>query len=296
MGRDIRSYCISKWSANKEDVRVKYFWENYYEFRKNLSEEMGLCVDRLLEEFNYYSQSVVNKDFVSLHWKLISTYKIDIDYTVFAVLKSQKGTYNSSYEYIGEYKNLNKVSKNNVFPDISDCFGRVYWPFVKNVVFIDDFCGSGKTFIDYLLSILEFVKGKTIYYVVIHSMGEAEKRINHFAKDNNLKVNLVAEHMSNAAFSEIEDLQGKKELFIEESKLLGIRDSEILGFSNSESLVAFHENTPNNTLGVFMKDTEKNTALFPRKIDSRPVFMEMKAKRERKKTNNYVCRSRSRNG
>lgn len=92
-----------------------------------------------------------------------------------------------------------------------------------------------------------------------------------------------------------EELSENKEVFKKESRELGIKEHEILGFQETEALVAFYENTPNNTLGIFIKDTSKNKALFPRKIDHRPSFMDMKNRRERKKDNNYVCKSKARN-
>lgn len=41
---------------------------------------------------------------------------------------------------------------------------------IKNIVFIDDFCGTGKTFKDYIESVGKIVQGKHIYYLVIHIM------------------------------------------------------------------------------------------------------------------------------
>jgi len=42
-------------------------------------------------------------------------------------------------------------------------------------------------------------------------------------------------------------------------------DNLILGYEDVSSLVAFHYNTPNNTLGLFWQDLMDFTALFPRK-------------------------------
>lgn len=293
---EVKAVCIKKWGGESSDNRIKYFLDNFSAFSSNFSGKMEECIVALLKEFDYYSQQSVNREFVDLHNRIVEDYKLDLEYTIFAVLESQRGTYNSSYEYISEYKNLNSISKNNIYPNLLRCIESDNWEYVSDVVFIDDFCGSGKTFMDYLLSIKEYIIDKNIYYVVVHTMIEAEIKIKSFADENNLRITIVSNHRKNPAFMLSEELREEKDMFKNRSMELEIKEYEILGYEETEALVAFYENTPNNTLGIFVKDTKKNKALFPRKIDHRPSFMDMKKRRERKKDNNYVCKSKGRNG
>ena len=293
MEEDIRAYCISKWEASSSDERIKQFTNNYPAFMENKSPEMKKCIELLLKEFEYYSHNIVNDELFCLHNDLLRKYHLDIDVSLFAVLQSQRSTYNSSYEYLGEYKAINSLSKYNVVPELSSWFNKEYWGNVENIVFVDDFCGSGKTFIDYIESIKEHIRDKNIYYVVIHMMSAAKDRINDYAKSNNIDVTVVTYHITDAAFSINDELEASRDLFKEESSDLGIKSSEIFGFDNTESLVAFHENSPNNTLGLFIKDTSENVALFPREIDKKPSLMTIKNKKKKKQESNYVCKSKS---
>jgi hypothetical protein len=80
---------------------------------------------------------------------------------------------------------------------------------------------------------------------------------------------------------------------METSKLLNIPEKEIFGFEMSESLMAFYNNTPNNTLGIFRYDTEKYKSIFPRKNDKRPLWQRMKEEKEIRKKQNYNAVVRS---
>lgn len=191
---EIKTICIKKWSGESTDERIKYFLENFSTFASSFSGKMDECVEALLKEFDYYSQRSINKEFVDLHNKIVDDYKVDLEYTVFAVLESQRGSYNSSYEYITEYRHLNSIPKHNIYPNLTRCIESDYWEYVSDVIFIDDFCGSGKTFMDYILSIKDDIIDKNIYYVVVHMMNEAEANIKLFAEENNMKITVVSNH------------------------------------------------------------------------------------------------------
>ena len=58
---------------------------------------------------------------------------VNFDNSVFTILKSQRCTMNSSYEYLFEYKNLNQISKYSIVPDINDCIEKEY---IQNIVIL----------------------------------------------------------------------------------------------------------------------------------------------------------------
>ena len=67
----------------------------------------------------------------------------------------------------------------------------------------------------------------------------------------------------------------------------------MLGYKNTEALVAFYNNTPNNTLPIFWTDVEDNKALFPRNDDEKPSWKMMKRDKELRSESNYLRKSRN---
>lgn len=89
----------------------------------------------------------------------------------------------------------------------------------------------------------------------------------------------------------------KRKCFKEESQKLDLyKDNDIFGFLGVESLVSFFNDTPNNTLGVFWKNTSKNKALFPRNIEEKPAWMKFKENKKQRNTSNYSREKAKYNG
>ena len=64
---------------------------------------------------------------------------------------------------------------------------------------------------------------------------------------------------------------------------LSINKDFILGFEEVESLVAFHYNTPNNTLGLFWQDLSDFVALFPRHKRKKTLLKNLQQDAKRRK-------------
>ena len=287
MTDEIIEFCIAKWqTTSEEDERIKYFIENKDNFYRGFTVEMKQCIDSFLKGFDYYSHRTINREYKNLHNNLLEVQNVDIDYSVFTILKSQDKSYNSSYSYTNEYKNINGISSESIYPELSDCFDEEWWDNVDNVIFIDDFCGSGKTFTDYLEMVKLNISHKKIFYVVVHMMEKGLEHINYYAELNNLDITVICNHYSEPAFASKSN-EKYKEDFEKLSRDRQIANKHIMGFDNTQALVAFPENTPNNTLGLFRFDTEKNTSLFPRKKERKPAF-KMKDKRIQRGKNNYA--------
>ena len=69
---------------------------------------------------------------------------------------------------------------------------------------------------------------------------------------------------------------------------LQIPKEEALGYRKGQALVAFYNNTPNNTLLFIRYDTEQYRSLFPRKNESIPTWMKMKRDRLSRGKTNYA--------
>lgn len=292
MTDEIIEFCTKKWEVDSEDPRIKFFIEKKEKFYDGFSDDMKECIDSLLKEFDYYSHRSINREYSDLHKKLESEQDFDIGFSIFTFLKSQDKSYNSSYGFTEEYRTVNDISRKNIIPDLRDCFENSWWIDIQSIVFVDDFCGSGKTFSDYIDTVKQFVKDKHIFYIVVHAMEQGVENIEEYAKKNDLHITILTNHYAKPAFCD-ENFRKYKEPFISLSKKRKIANNHIMGFYDSQALVAFCENTPNNTLGIFRYKTKKNEAIFPRVNDQSPAFL-MKERRIQKGIDNYANDRRSR--
>ena len=282
----ILSLCITRW--NDSDEKIEAFKKKLPQYLEQLSPQMREILSKLLEYFDYYSHQIVNGYLRQLHTEVMSCENVELGNSVFCVLKSQRGTINSSYEYLIEYRHLNGISKYSIVPDLHDLTSE-YLDNIENMILIDDFCGSGKTFIDYLETNKEIFSGKHVIYIVIHMMKEALEWIQEYAIENQMNIDVISSKNGEKAFSITDDLKAKRECFKVEAQKLGLRkDTDIYGYSCTESLVAFFNDTPNNTLGIFWKNTDKNDALFPRNQEEKPAWMKLKENRKHRMESNYV--------
>lgn len=292
MSDEIIEFCKKKWEAEEDDPRVKYFIDNKADFYKDLTGKMKDLIDSFLKDFDYYSHKSVNIEYKQLHYHLLKAYGIDICNSIITVLKSQDNTYNSSYYTVGEYMIINNISEDLVYPDIRDCFDILLWEVAENVIFIDDFCGTGDTFCDYVNIIKSDLGNKKVFYIVVHAMQQGIDRIKEFCDINSINIQVICNHISEPVFCN-NDYKSYKAEFERMSKERNIYKKYIFGYKHSEALVAFYRNTPNNTLGIFWYDSDKNKSIFPRK-NNKSVPRLMKEKRKQKEASNYVCSQKSR--
>ncbi len=281
----IKTSCLERWQ--NQDDRTKYFEEHLSNSIEHMSSEMQELFLEFLSRFDYYSHRNTNSYLTELHSIIMETEGVDTGNSIFSVLKSQKKNLNSSYEYLLEYKLMNDLSKYSCIPELTD-LEEEDLENISNIVLIDDFCGSGKTFIDFVDEYKEIIRNRRIIYAVIHCMEKAWDAIREYADKEKLDIQVISIHQEKAAFEQNEKLCDKREVFSQESAKLDLKkDTEVYGFDLTEALVAFYNDTPNNTLGVFWKDTEHNIAVFPRAKNQKPGWMKMAERKRRQKQQNY---------
>jgi hypothetical protein len=173
-----------------------------------------------------------------------------------------------------------------VFPNFTHVISNL--EYIENIVFVDDCCGSGKTIIDFLSNYKEELKNKKIFYLVIHVMKAALDKITSFSENTGMQISILYGVCTDKAFKRCENIAEKKTEFVQESVKLGIPKADVLGFKNTEALMAFYNDTPNNTLGVFWKNGMGYTPLFPRENDDVPGWQKLKKEKEQRNRNNYM--------
>ncbi|ATV06805.1 hypothetical protein CS401_08820 [Fusobacterium vincentii] len=287
--KELMNHCIEKWNNGMEsDKRIKEVEKYFEEWFSNIPEKYKSMVEILIKNLEYYPRRIVNKYLEDLHKELLEKGNISDENTIYVFIKTKSGVGNSSNDYWTEYKNINELNREICYEDMS-LINDEQWKYIENIVFIDDFCGTGKTFINEIKKFKERYNGKKIFYIVIVTAKKGLEKINIYSKDNNLLINLLPKFTQEKIFEQnlFDNNESAKQLLIRLSEEFKIPKFERLGYDKSESLVAFYNNTPNNTIGLMRYDTDIYKSLFPRKNDKKPLWKTMKKDEKERKMTNY---------
>lgn len=292
--QDIKEICKNKWTAGFEiDERTKAALDKFDIWISKIPDEYKELSLILIQNLEYYPQKLTNKLLIELHSRLKELPTISDDNTIYTYIKSKDGKTNSSNEYWTMYRIFNNLNCEICYENINaitDC----QWNYVENIVFIDDFSGTGQSFIKELQKSEERYYGKNIYFIMICIMEDAIEKIKDYSQKKNINIFLIYYYMQKKTFTRnlFNDNMNAKDLLLNLTVYLKIPKQESpLGFNESESLVAFHNNTPNNTLPVIRYDTEEYTSLFPRRHDRKPSWQRMRSEKKLRKNANYNNKS-----
>ena len=293
MDKDILAFketCLKRWTqSTKLDKRLNAFNDNFIQWFGQIPEKYKEIVLVLLRHLEYFPRKKVNEYLEELHTRLLDNKNVTDENTVYAFIKSEDGKTNSSNDYWTEYKRINELNKNICFENL-DAITCEQWPYIDNIVFIDDFSGSGGSLIKELKKKIDIYKGKNIYLITIGMMKQGKAELERFAEEKDINIFFLTICSYRKAFESHffdKDDDARSKIYAM-SKSFIIPSNNILGFKDSQSLIAFHNNTPNNTLGFIWNDTDQYNSLFPRRNDPKPNWQNMKKdKRNRKATNYY---------
>lgn len=281
--------CLQKWSEGTDlDERLVSFSENFEEWISQIPSECQPLVLTLVDNLEYYSHKTTNRWLSELHRQLLEKSDISNENTIFAFIRSKYGKTNSSNDYWTEYKFINSINKNICIADL-DSLEEEDWEHIDNIVFIDDFSGSGKSFIDELKKAPKRYENKNVYFITINIMNTAIDQIERYAQEAHVNIITISAFKQEKAFKRglFEDDEAAKKCIEGMSAKFKIPSHEAMGFKNTQALVAFYNNTPNNTIGFIRYDTDEYKSIFPRKDDDQPVWMKMKKQRMARKQTNY---------
>jgi len=291
---EIKIQCLKKWSSGLDlDPRLSNFNNSFDKWLCQIPEKNRDMILPLIENMEYYSHEITNSWLKELHIKLMKNDNVTDDNTIYVFIKSKDGASNSSNDYWTEYKLINQINKNICIEDMK-ALSLKQFSYIDNIVFIDDFSGSGKSFIDELKKERDRYIGKNIYFITINIMKKAMDAIKKFETDNNLNIILLSAFEHNKAFERdlFADNDSAKQELENLSREFKIPDDEILGYKKSEALVAFYNNTPNNTLGFIRYDTDAYKSIFPRRNDPKPSWKCLKKNKDKRKIMNYNVKAK----
>lgn len=281
---------IKKWKGDFEvDEKLEEVNANFEDWFAQIPETYKQIVRVLLEGFDYYSRKSTNKWLQQLHADLVSHQNVTDENTIYAFIKSRDGKSNSSNDYWTEYKAINEVNAEICYENMG-AIKDEQWGFIDNIVFVDDFSGTGKSFIDELKKYPERYKNKNVYFIAIDIMFSALDEIQKYASEAQINITLLVAIKQSKAFerSLFDDEETAKMQIVKMSEEFGIPPCDHLGFRETQALVAFYNNTPNNTLGFIRYDTPDGyKSLFPRRNDKKPSWQTMKNSSKNRDKANY---------
>ncbi len=288
----IVSACMDRWDAN--DSRTDYFMEHFDEWISQIPDDIYEIVLHLLDRFEYYSQKSLNSSLYELGQMLDSQEAFDDEAAVYTHIPSKKGIENSSIDCLYSYKGLHSIEKYKMAIDF-ETYMEKYGKSIDNIVIVDDFCGSGSSLETFIKNYGEQLRGKMIYYLVTYAMDEAIQRLHDIVAEYSVTLHILYIHHGTRALDDMgisDNPEEARRLISAFSRSVGIPKSRCLGTYKTEALVAFCDNTPNNTIGIFHYNTEKYFSLFPRRKEGhrktkRPVPSAMKEEKKKRNIQNY---------
>ena len=287
---DIKKSCLKKWCNGEArlDERLEFFSKEFESWLQQIPESNQTTVITLIEHLEYHSHRTTNTCLKNLHSELVKYTNITDDNTIYVFIKSEDGISNSSNDYWTEYKLINNLNKNICIENMESIAPEA-WLYIQNFVFIDDFCGSGKSFINELKKDPERYKNKNVFFITIHAMMQAFDSVRLYCSKAGINIILLSAFTQDKAFEQnyFEDNALAKNEVMNMSKILNIPKSARMGYDDSQSLVAFYNNTPNNTLGFIRYDTENYKSIFPRRKDHIPQWQVMTKRSHRRSMANY---------
>lgn len=160
----IKELCLEKWRNGEAelDERLEAFEKDFETWYQQIPENYQSTVITLIKHLEYYPHRTTNSWLKILHNRLLENSDITSEDTIYAFLKSKDGKTNSSNDYWTEYKAMNSLNKNACIENM-DILDPEDWEYIKNIVFIDDFSGTGDTFINELEKIQSVIRER-IYF------------------------------------------------------------------------------------------------------------------------------------
>lgn len=274
---------VEEWSSEEYDERIAEAIDVYDEWKAEMSESQKVQVGKLIKEFHYYTSKRINNILAILHNEAVERFGISTKDTVISVVRKKDGKLGSSSEYWLRYKYACGMS--SIFYDSLDDIQDNDWKNILKVVFVDDCSGTGETFIKFLKRQKKDLRDKLILLITIEMMKTAQIAIEDYAKKNMLNVQMINYSQQEKALSTFSELEVNS--FVELSDSKNIPENYIKGFNTTEALMAFYNNTPNNTLGIFWCPTEHNTPIFRRQFPEEAGWKRCKEEKHNRREQQY---------
>lgn len=285
---DIFLDCIDKWAKKEFDNRLEEAIDRFEEWERDFDNDEGNIVSDLLRRFSYYSKKEIQDIIKDLSDNSIEQFGISNQDSVISVVRKIDGKFNSSYEYWMLHRMESGLSKKIYFDSI-DGIDDTFWENIRNVVYVDDCSGTGEQFVEFLKRQKKSLLNKHVILIVIEIMKEAKDYIFDYATQNSINLDIIFYAEKDKAFKKSKNVE--RDLFVKLSEKRDINKSYIMGFKQAEALMAFYNNSPNDTLGIFWILSEKNKPIFEREIEEEPGWKQISKGKNRRRKQQYEAKA-----
>jgi len=298
----------------KNDLEKKYFnkiksynktiWDNKASKQKvdkwlgNFDQSERIEALHLLTEFIYFNKKLVDTLLISIYRDLFK-YKV-----IEKIRKDNNNTLDSSF-IESEYKKIKKCTRFLSLGEDSESGSHLLYPFrqlnklktsnglntkdenIENIIFIDDFCGSGHQAIKYSQENIKSLRAKcpkaNIFYFMMVGTKQGRANIKEKTQFDDVDFVLeldetykcfginsrifknIPETIKKGKIEKISRKYGKplvKSILIRETPdilpwdLKVYAENRMHGYNNGQLLIGFFHNTPDNTLPIFWYNEE----------------------------------------
>lgn len=279
---------IKKWYDDREGLVFEHRIDQWLlQFEKDEQEFLLECLKRysFFRAAEYkYGQKFLYSKLVSLlpNWKDKSF--------IFKIYKNEASYSDKFFNDFWFTNNIKYECKQNI-EEFEECYDQL-----ENIIFIDDFIGSGNTIIKYLSCIFEkynILKKKKIVLLAMYLTNSAELALKNFAMDRSVDLTILYYKKGDKFFKEGryysgQQLKDKIAIYEKICNSASISEKFRYGYENSQSLFTICDNTPNNTLAIFWESNKNYDSLMKRYNEGKSPLQKMidekkKNKESRKK-------------
>ncbi len=277
----------SRWGGMKLREEFEIRIDNWLKLFDEKDHPMLLS---LLSNFYYYSENKIKTKTKELYEKFKSEFSEFCEDIIYTKIIKEYGTSYSDIVFNAFW--LENNLKDDSEPNFLDLIKEAELESIPRVVaVVDDYSGSGQTFIkniNKILSANHAASSTHFAFLVLHITEEAIREINKFSVDTGVKITVVFLDRTDKTFNDdylYKSAEAKmlKKQYGDLYKKHYKNQDFIFGFQEIESLVAFQYNTPNNTLGLFWQDMLGFSALFPRHRKKRTTLMKLQSDVKKRK-------------
>lgn len=266
---------IKKWYDDREGNVFEHQIDQWLlQFEKDEREFLLECLKRysLFRASEYkYGQKILYSKLLSIlpKWKENSF--------IFKIYKTEASY---SDNFFNDFWLINNI-KNECKQNIEDY--KEYYDDLSNLIFIDDFIGSGNTIISYLSQLFTkycILKNKKIIILAMYLTNSAELALKNFAMDRKLDLVILNYKKGDKFFKEGkyysgQQLKDKISIYEKICDKVSISKTFRYGYENTQALFTICDNTPNNTLSIFWESNENYDSLMHRYKENKSPLQKM---------------------
>lgn len=269
---------------------------------------------RLLENFTYITEETLAYRMYCLCKKLFENLQekgIDYSEILFVVMESSGGIKSGADEMAVNLWNINQdyeIRKQQIITAFSKADEKIIEE-ARAIIFWDDIVATGFTMREQINVFLERFENicdnsRVYYYTSVLYTKSALDYLRKKMKEKTIEIQpfYYDEQIIRSAFKgdyifgadvvkKVENIVKKYEDIIDAYEKEDPEKSFSMGFHQCKLLLAFHYETPNNTLCSFWKTTEEKTSVFARSGYSTLALDRLKKQKTHMKNNAYLYKS-----